>query len=135
MSLQKKIVKIVLECNLVTRMDEVCKMVAKHLLRIHPDKLLNVFTGKDHLPTRPNHKAEAVQTGEKVEGVKLVVVVFLFRLRWHRWPYLHLWVWCIRQISYRTVSDTSGVVLFDLSGPVNPLLDANSRRKIYLDLV
>ena len=128
--------KIVLECYLVTWMDKVCEMLSKHLLRAHPDKLLDVVAGKDHLPARPNHEAEAVEAGEKVEGIQLIVFLFVLR---RRRPPLQLWVWCIGQnfIFQSLISDRPAwnSKLEFLSGPVNPLLDANSRRKMYLDLV
>ena len=85
--------KIVEECYLVTRVDEVCQMLTEHLLRAQADKVLDVIAGKDHLPAGPDHQAEAVEAGEKVEGAEKLIL-FLFFVLCHRLP-LQLWVWCI----------------------------------------
>jgi len=69
------------EGDLVTWMDEVWEVLAEHLLGAQPDKLLDVVARKDHLPTRTNHEAEAVETGEKIEAGKLIFFLFVLCLR------------------------------------------------------
>ena len=87
---KKRIVKIVEECYLVTWVDKVCKMLSEHFVRSQAHKLLDVVTGKDNLPAGPNHKAEAVEIGEKIGTGK--VIVFLIKLNWVP---LQPWVWSI----------------------------------------
>ena len=79
--------KIVEECYLVTWMDKVHKMLSEKFLGGETDELVDVLAGEDHLPSRPDHKAEAVETGERVETCKDVVALPLSSIS------LQLWVW------------------------------------------
>ena len=131
--------KIVEECYLVTWVDEVRKMLAEHLLWAQPDKLLDVFAGKDHLPARPDHQAEAVEAGEKVEGSKkMILFLFFFVLCCRRLP-LQLWVWCIGQnFIYQSLIGRRGIQnkIAQVEGTSKSTAGCKlTHRTIYLDLV
>ena len=79
--------KIVEECYLVTWMDEVHKVLSENFFGGETDELVDVLAGEDHLTSRPDHKAEAVETGERVETCKDVVALPLSSIS------LQLWVW------------------------------------------